>query len=43
MIAMDYERYRTSLIQGYYDYQLETLMSGFDPDRKTAGWNGVAT
>jgi pimeloyl-ACP methyl ester carboxylesterase len=35
LIAMDYERYRTSLIKGYYDYQLETLMSGFDPDRKT--------
>jgi hypothetical protein len=30
IIAMDYERYRTSLIKGYYDYQLETLMSGFN-------------
>jgi hypothetical protein len=34
-IAMDYEQYRASLIKGYYAYQLETLMSGFDPDRKT--------
>ena len=32
---MDYEEYRTSLIQGYYDHQLETLMSEFDPRRKT--------
>ena len=32
---MDYESYRASLIKAYYDYQLESLMSGFDPGRKT--------
>jgi pimeloyl-ACP methyl ester carboxylesterase len=32
---MDYENYRVSLIKGYYDNQLETLMSDFDPHRKT--------
>lgn len=32
---MDYENYRISLIKGYYDNQLETLMSDFDPRRKT--------
>jgi hypothetical protein len=31
---MDYENYRISLIKGYYDNQLETLMSDFDPHRK---------
>ncbi len=25
---MDYEQYRISLIKGYYDNQLETLLSG---------------
>lgn len=32
---MDYEQYRVSLIKSYYDNQLETLMSEFDPRRKT--------
>jgi pimeloyl-ACP methyl ester carboxylesterase len=32
---MDYQQYRASLIKGYYDHQLEALMSRFDPDRKT--------
>ena len=32
---MSYEQYRASLIQSYYDYQLETLMSDFDPRRPT--------
>ena len=32
---MDYEQYRVSLIKGFYDNQLETLMSNFDPRRKT--------
>jgi pimeloyl-ACP methyl ester carboxylesterase len=33
--AVNYEQYRVSLIKKYYDYQLETLMSEFDPRRKT--------
>jgi hypothetical protein len=32
---MDYQQYRASLIKGYYDHQLEALMSRFDPDHKT--------
>ena len=32
---MSYEQYRVSLIQGYYDNQLETLLSDFDPQRRT--------
>lgn len=32
---MDYEQYRISLIKGYYDNQLETLLSDFDPRRRT--------
>jgi pimeloyl-ACP methyl ester carboxylesterase len=34
-ISVSYEQYRASLIQSYYDYQLETLMSDFDPRRPT--------
>src|SRR3954471_3662742 len=33
--TVSYEQYRVSLIKGYYDNQLETLMSDFDPRRKT--------
>jgi len=32
---MDYRQYRASLIKTYYDYQLETLMSEFNPERRT--------
>ena len=32
---MAYEDYRKDLIAGYYAHQLETLMSGFDPDKPT--------
>ena len=32
---MSYESYRKAKIQGYYDYQLETFVSGFDPTRPT--------
>jgi hypothetical protein len=31
----DYENYRTRLIDLYYDNQLETLVSRFQPNRKT--------
>jgi pimeloyl-ACP methyl ester carboxylesterase len=34
-LKMSYESYRKAKIQGYYDYQLETLVSGFDPYRPT--------
>jgi len=32
---MSYDSYRKAKIQGYYDAQLETLVSGFDPRRPT--------
>jgi pimeloyl-ACP methyl ester carboxylesterase len=32
---MSYDSYRLAKIQGYYDYQIETLVSGFDPNRPT--------
>jgi pimeloyl-ACP methyl ester carboxylesterase len=32
---MTYDQYRKELIEGYYDYQLESLMSGYDPDKPT--------
>jgi hypothetical protein len=32
---MSYDQYRTALIEGYYQNQLETLMSGYRPNRPT--------
>jgi pimeloyl-ACP methyl ester carboxylesterase len=32
---MSYDQYRTTLIEAYYQNQLETLMSGYRPDRPT--------
>jgi pimeloyl-ACP methyl ester carboxylesterase len=32
---MSYDSYRKAKIQGYYDYQLETLVSSFNPNRPT--------
>lgn len=32
---MTYESYRKALIDSYYDHQLESLLSGFDPNRRT--------
>ena len=32
---MDYQQYRASLVQTYYNYQLETLMSEYDPAAST--------
>jgi hypothetical protein len=32
---MPYDKYRKELIAGYYDYQLEGLMSGYDPAKPT--------
>jgi pimeloyl-ACP methyl ester carboxylesterase len=32
---LSYEQYRVSLIKSYYDNQLETLLSDFDPRRRT--------
>src|SRR5438270_6430756 len=33
--SMSYATYRKDLIQGYYDYQLETLMMGYQRGRHT--------
>jgi pimeloyl-ACP methyl ester carboxylesterase len=32
---MPYDKYRKELLEGYYDYQLEGLMSGYDPAKPT--------
>jgi hypothetical protein len=32
---MPYDKYRKELIEGYYDYQLESLMSRYDPEQPT--------
>lgn len=32
---MSYDSYRKAKSEGYYDYQLETLLSSFDPSKPT--------
>ena len=34
-MPVSYEKYRKDLIEGYYDHQLEGLMSGYDPANPT--------